>query len=268
MTFITITELLFVIGGIFIAYLFYSIIIKPYLLIRFYRKQGILMDFLPGPGIMYQSMQNVKKHGDFAHRWKEVTNMKEQQRVFGGNVANDIQLFLVDNDIIKDFIRKQDLYVKHPKFCAIFRELMAEGLVFSEKNVWKRHRKYDSMAFHYDFLTSVIPGVIKIVDEFLENAKKGDMSRFNAKEEFEAITGELVGRIFFGEKFSEYRINGKSLTRVLGDLLARVGVETFSPLTLIFGAKLMKLGLFKYYREMARDIKEFKAFCKGIIEIR
>jgi len=211
-------------------------------------------------------MQDVKEKGDFAYRWKEVANMDNQPKGFGGNVAIYTQLHLINGDLIKEFIRKQDLYIKHPKFFGILMELFKEGLAFTEGKVWKRHRKHASMAFHYDYLTMIIPDIIKIADEFLEKIKCKDLNKVNAKDEFEAITGELVGRIFFGEKFSEYNIDGRPLTIVLADILNRVGVETFNPLTSLFGSKLMRLGLFKRHRELTKDIKEFKAFCKKIVE--
>jgi cytochrome P450 len=92
----------------------------------------------------------------------------------------------------------------------------------SEGRVWKKSRKVVSLAFHWELLKSMIPEVVQVTLETFKNIiKEKRFSDFNAIEGFQVITGEVVGRIFFGEKFSQNFIDGKSPTTFLADLIIR-----------------------------------------------
>ena len=115
------------------------------------------------------------------------------------------------------------------------------------------------MAFHYDFLKQMIPEVVKIVDTLLTKLPiKGDSS-LNIMEAITAITGEVVGRLFFGEVFSEHSIQGKPITTFMAELMARVGSETTNPLFLMLGMKFIRAGFFEKHRKLLSDIAEMKA---------
>ena len=65
-----------------------------------------------------------------------------------------------------------------------------------------------------------------------------------------AITGEVVGRVFFGENLSDYKIQNRSMTSFLGDLIAKIGSEPFETLYLLFGKNIVKLGLIERHRKI------------------
>ena len=92
---------------------------------------------------------------------------------------------------------------------------MGNGLVFAEGSKWKKHRKILSSAFHYEFLKDIIPMLVNICDEFLDKLQNKDTKNIAIAEAFTEITGEIVGRVFFGEKFSEYNIRGIPITKYL-----------------------------------------------------
>jgi cytochrome P450 len=117
------------------------------------------------------------------------------------------------------------------------------------------------LAFHYEFLKGVTNDVVQIADELLSKLEN-NVTTISSMSEFKKITGEVIGRIFFGERLNDFSFKGQPLTLFLSDLIIRIGVIGFDPLYLMFGINFVKFGLTKKHRELFKDIKEFRKICE------
>lgn len=145
------------------------------------------------------------------------------------------------------------------------RTNFTSGLVFAEGKTWKKHRKVVSMAFHYNLLREMAPQIVKISQEFIAKMKEKDMNNINIMNEFQAMTGEIVGRLFFGEAFANYKLNGQSATDFLAKFVQDMGSTQITIGHILFGYKYIKLGLFKSHRELFKSRDIFFKFCRDII---
>ena len=80
------------------------------------------------------------------------------------------------------------------------------GLFCAEGKVWKQHRKFISNVFHFDFLASRIPMMVSTTQEFIGKIAKDRQSwkTIDLMKEIQIISGEIIGRIFFGESLNRY----------------------------------------------------------------
>src|SRR4051794_29864988 len=84
-------------------------------------------------------------------------------------------------------------------------------------------------------------------------------------QELQTITGDVIGRLFFGEKFDKYRIQGKSLNSYLAELAPRVGDEFRSPIYLLFGMKGVNAKVLPRHKMLIDDIEALNEFARAII---
>jgi cytochrome P450 len=254
--------------GLIAAFFLYRIILKPYYLISFYRRQGIHMLFVPIVGTFERDFKNAEVHGDFYYDWNQLARQTPRPKAFGKNIESEAQLLLIDPEAIRQFFINHDQYIKHPKLFALSKELGANGLVLAEGAIWRKHRKLISMSFHYEFLRSITPDVIDICEELLDKLKAKNLPTINVMEEFKNITGEVIGRIFFGERLAEKEFKGQKLTTFLANLVADAGLITFDSLYLMFGVPVVKMGLTAKHRKLMEDIRDFRSWSENLVRQR
>ena len=155
----------------------YSWVVKPYLMAQFYRKQGCIIEFFPVVGNLPSALKDVKKHGDLLYQWKALGKSETKFKIGGTNKGRAISLYLFDPALIKEFINKSEHYVKDTDFLVFYKELFRDGVAFAEGKTWKRHRRFSSMAFHYDLLKLMVPEAVKIIQERFDRLQASDMSR-------------------------------------------------------------------------------------------
>jgi cytochrome P450 len=114
----------------------------------------------------------------------------------------------------------------------------------------------------------MIPDAVKISEELLDKIKHKDLNSIAIMHEYQAITAEVIGRIFFGERFSEYTIDDIPATVFLANSLSKIGREMLSPSTVALGVKFAQLGILKRHREMLKYIKKSREFCQKIVTQR
>ena len=70
-------------------------------------------------------------------------------------------------ELMKEIISSDKIMIlpKEKNLAAVFFSLFKKGLVATEGNQWKHRRKLLSKVFTYDFITSQIPMMGKIIDE-------------------------------------------------------------------------------------------------------
>lgn len=200
----------------------------------------------------------IESKGDFYHGWKEIA---KEHKVFGFNYINEVNLVITDLTMLKDFSQKLECYTKQPLFINVYKLLTGEGLFTTEGNDWKRHRKFLSTAFNYNYIKETIPTVAYVVEEAFADLKKRGLKKINMLNEIQTITGEVVGRIFFGDEFKKYRIQGKPLTLFTGEVIGKIGGVTYDPLYQIFGDLVLKNPMIKKYKSLMDDIHELRSFC-------
>ena len=127
-------------------------------------------------------------------------------------MGNLVIVILCQPNLIKEFISAQDKYYEKAQLIkSLTNILMKDGLLLSEKAQWKRHRKIVSSVFHFEFLKQMIPMVIETTNELLDEVvKRSDLSSVPIMDEIQNITGEVVGRSFFGKSLQNKVTNSQS----------------------------------------------------------
>lgn len=114
------------------------------------------------------------------------------------------------------------------------------------------------MAFHFEFLKSMVPDLAKVALDMINRLKtRDDLSKIDSLQEFSRITGDEIGRIFFGEEFSKDTINGQDLTPFVCKITRRlIDMEFLTPYYFMFGIKFLESGIFYKHREHNKEVKE------------
>jgi len=103
----------------------------------------------------------------------------------------------------------------------------------------------------------------------LDELAKTNLTKVNILDELQKITGEMVGRIFFGQNLNKYKINGKLLTLYLADLMVRSTTGFRKNYFIIMAFMVgINLELFPSYREIMNEVREFRQVCIKIIQER
>ena len=255
-----ILPIIFVILALFI--LFVAIPLKS---IYWYKAKGYPTEFFPILGEIYEDSKCLQTKGDFLFRGKEFTKNFPNQKVQITNIGNKPLVSLNDPLYIKEFLLKPNLYQKAG--IDFLKPLVGGGgLVMSEGDTWKRHRKIISNSFHYESLKANISTIRNTTLEFFNKITPEECKYYSTISKIQEITGEIVGRIFFGENLSGFTLEGKSLTHVLATLVSDMDSLAFSPLSLILGEKALKYPVFKVYRDLNKRIATFRSFCFKIVE--
>jgi len=233
---------------------------------NFYRKQGINMTFIPFSGYYTRDLANVYKHGDFYYAWKEEVKKTPKPKALGGNFGTKAHLAILDPNLIKEYMMKHEVYIKEPSLLGMMKDLCGEGLVVSEGALWKRKRKLIAKSFHYEFLKESIPQIYACVDELLEDLKNRELKNVNIMKEFQGITGDITGRIFFGETFAKSKIKGLTYSNFFAKLAENVGVMILDTSFQLFGRLPGKLGLVKLHAETIQQIRDLREFSFTLVD--
>lgn len=252
--------------GVILPCLLYTFVVKPYISIQFYRKQGIPMFYAPVIGSFSHDLDNAREKGDYYHDWIQIAKREPRPKAMGKNVGSSPQLYLIDPEATRQFFQNHESYIKHPFLNALTKVLSKHGLVMAEGKVWRKHRKLMSVGFQFDMLKGVVPDVLKHSLELIEGFKNKNMNSMKIFDEFRDSAGEVIGRIFFEESLGQYTMQGIPMTLFLSNILARVTSEAYEPLYLMFGVNLAKAKIIPRQRKLINDIWEFRNWCKGIVQ--
>jgi len=223
--------------------------------------------FFPGIGFNRYMRQDLKTKGDILYSIKHYKENHPKKRFEVTNLGSSATILLRDSELIREFVNKPALYEKIHVFRTMSL-LTGNGLAFAEGDVWKAHRKIVSSCFHFEFLTSNISNIMGIINEFLDKIPPQGEKNFPVVTKMQEITGDVIGRLFFGEKLSSYTFQGKGLTLALADLATQLGLSAVSLGVMLFGPKLLKIPFISRYRKMMQDITDFRKLCFKIIQDR
>jgi len=252
-----------------IGYALYQFIIFPLWKMRFYKEQGIPTSFYPVYGLNQRGKLHEKQYKDGMAHYRQLAQSNPDTPAEAGNFGSRIAVILYDPKLIKEFYAKQSNYAKIKPSQAMKAIMGETGLLLAEGNTWKNHRKVISSRFHFEFLKENIPLIVSTTREFLGEVSKTSLNKVNILDEAQKITGEVVGRIFFGENLNKFKIRGQIMTLYLAELMARSSTSLRRDF-LIFLAFVTGVNL-EYvpsYREFLKEVKEFRQFCFNIIKER
>jgi len=193
---------------------------------------------------------------------------RETKKMRCTNFGSDTSIILYDTALIKEVYLNTDNYVKDPFTLEVFAPILGKGLLTSEGNQWKRQRKTLSSAFHFEFLKSTLPNVQATAHRNLSELKKGSLEKVNIMNELQRITGEVVGKVFFGEELNQYQFDGKPLTLALADLIVSLSKLLGDPLRIILGGGFIRKGILPRHRKIMNDVKKFRRICHEIVQNR
>ena len=169
----------------------------PYKRVQSYKGDGVTTYFFPILGFFHFLQQSQKSKQDMMGSFKEASKIQKQPKYFVVNSGRKIIIMLQDPKYIKEFLSKPNNYQKG-MVIDMLRCLIGNGLVSSEGDTWKRHRRIISASFNFDFLRSNMPVIQNTTKEFLNKVTPEECKDYSVISHIQDITGEIVGRIFFG----------------------------------------------------------------------
>lgn len=251
----------------FALYFLYFVVIKPKLRQQFFKGQGFRCSYFPFIGEAVVIFRGLKEQGDSEHYYKTQCEGKPQ-RVECWNDQSRASITLFDPALIKTFSLNPENYVKDTEFLEFYFSLFGRGLVTSEGAKWKTQRKLLSNVFNFDYLKLVLPTVKTTTYQALTDIKNSSLQNVNIMDVFQRITGEIVGKIFFGAQLNQHKLNGEPLTVALASLIADVGTLTLSPERMILGDWFVKKGILPKHRKLKKRIEDYRKIGSLIIEER
>jgi len=213
-------------------------------------------------------MKSFKTRDDIFGESKECSVKFPNQRVLITNFNTKILFVLRDTQYAKEFLANPHLYVKCGATDFIKPVTGYGGLAMLEGDQWKRHRKVIANSFHYESLRTNISDVQKTVKECFDKLTPQELKNYSSIDKLQEITGEIVGRVFFGEKLSDYTLGGKPLTMAMADLVANVMEASFTPVAMLFGKYAIEYPVFPRFRKLKKQIKSIRSVCFQIIKDR
>jgi len=251
--------------GLVILYVIVFVIILPYLKLRHYKKQGAVSIFFPGLGGIGKYFANAERKGDYYYFQKRIFNENPNARLLAFNLGGDINLSLLDTKLIKAFYSNQNLYVKQRGILGFVNDLLGNGLITSDGAIHKRHRKIISNVFHFELLRSFIPSIVRSTKNRFDIIEKEGLKNVKVMQEFQNITGEVVGEIFFGEDLNKYTFDGKPLTIALADLLADTTKAALTLSNFLLGPDILRHSPFPGHKRVLNNINRFRDICLKIV---
>ena len=175
--------------------------------LSYYEKQGaqIYFDPLLGQVSLFspKHKENQGKPTNCEHVKKLINNWKGAKVLAANNfVGTSSTLFLYDNDLIKEFLVKEDLFQKEPFTRVIINEL---GLFYQNGETFNRSKALFMKIFAYDGMDRFAPRICKIIkDSFAEfNEKhqitKDEFKRINLDQLYGPVLERIATLIIFGQ---------------------------------------------------------------------
>ena len=232
-----------------------------------YKSKGRPFYFFPAIGYLKLMIDDLKNKNDVLASSKYFGRYTPEQKILISNEKDKAVILLRDSEYIKEFCQRPHLYEK-AKIAQALLPLMGRGLLLAEGDEWKHHRKMISNSFHYQFLTSNVPRVQRITHEIFDNVKPEDCRDFSAILRTQDITGQVVGRLFFGEDLAKYTFEGKALTEALSVLIGELAMCGKTPFVILFGPKVISMQVLPKFKKLMDRITRFREICATIIADR
>jgi len=260
-------QILLLFSSLILAFIIFYIII-PFLKIKSYQAKGFNTFFYPILGEIKIWLNGFNNRGDTFAFIKEARQKYPEHKVQITNLNNKTLILLRDTQYAKDFFINPQNYKKDGITNFLKPLVGGGGLVMYEGEAWKKHRKIISNSFHYESLRSNISVVQNTTKEFFDKLTPEELQSYQVIPKIQDITGEVVGRIFFGEHLASYTLEGKPLTEVIAKLISDITVTALSPLSVMFGETMLKYPVLPVYWRLRQRIDRFREVCFQIVRDR
>jgi len=250
-----------------LAIVLYHFLLKPYFLIRFYKKQGATGKYLPGLNFPLSRSQDAYEHRDYMHYFKNTIKTDPKTKVFVTNQGSQCVLYLANSDLVKEFQKTQkENYTKTGYKVDLVRLFLGESILIGEGSRWKTQKKLLLNCFHSDKLRDATPIVSKVAYEMYEKISKRNLENLNLFKENDKISSETFGVFFFGERFLKHKFEGESLGVGLSLLLNLAFSELNSgSWDVLLRNFFMQPGFSPRHRHILKRIHAFRQICKTMI---
>ena len=253
---------------------FYKYFVKPYFLLRHYRKyKGGLCIYSPITGESREAKKNEIKYGDALYDVKRRLEKNPSLRFSATPLVDTVYFMIHDVDLIKKFLNKESLTtVKFGGLNGNMSDFMKNGLIFTEGEKWKRQRRLISQVFHFDYMNNSLPIIRATAKEWIDNnceCSSTSPSVVNVSKALKMYTSTVLWRIFFGEdKFTE----GQNAPEILDLIVKHIRAGRNVALSLwnfIIGPRFFRLSLRSADRQFWRERKTIeKIFYSKFDELR
>mgnify|MGYP000887854298 FL=1 len=268
---LTVSHVIVFIATVFLVFIAHRILVFPQLLLAQYRKHKHIKTLIRSriAPSMKSFFRDAETKGDFFYSAKQLIEEDPDCKAIVSVNGPLLSVQLTDPDLLKEFFKLQqqhpDLYEK--KFGGgLLKMFLKDGLFSAEGNIWKKHRKIDSQAFHFEFVRSQVNVIRKISKDFINKIDFND--KLSAIDFFQNITGEIVCRAFFGSGLSSQKYNGKSFCQIVAELTSDIVVEAMTPMHIMFNKYYVKYFPSKKVKDVLRRMEEFKQVCRNIVTER
>ena len=259
---VLLTTLIFMLTWIILKY------IRLWITLNSYKELGGKVSFDFPFGAPARWKRDALKKGDPFFWEKETIRKNPNTRFIATHLGPKPVIYLVDPPLIKDFLTNQMRY-KKSSIIDPLAIIGSQGLVFTNGELWKRHRRIISESFHFEFVSSQLPKIIAITNEILTlKSTENQGKNVIALEMAMMITARVVFEIFFGQHFLNTNIGGAAPITFMMKFVASIFQAIASPENLLFGANFIKKGILKRNREFLNEIASFSEYCKEAINMR
>lgn len=214
----------------------------------------------------FKNVKNARQKGDFYGIYKEALRKHPDSRFLVENFGPNTLLVLLDPLLIKELLRRPEIYQKDTESVKLILDLAHGSTPFSEGEDWKKGRRVLSTAFNFDFMKEMIPLIVSTAQEGIRSwIDKKELTNMHLFEKVANILGESTGRIFFGKTFNKYQHRGLSLSTLAIQLGYDLFNEAFALSSIIFGSNFPKTNIFPRHRRINGDIAAVRSICKKMI---
>jgi cytochrome P450 len=176
---------------------------------------------------------------------------------------------LINLDLIQAYFNTNSYsYNKFEPIIANLRRVVGSGIAFSEGNEWKKKRKVISNVFHFEFLHSLIPKMIKTLDEYFEEFDERTEKKVVLLDMFQDLLATFMIKFFFGTELKGQTLDGVAIPLFITKLMFDVNEQGFEPVALALGPKFLELGLRAKDRDINRRVKLFRDYALKTIDDR
>jgi cytochrome P450 len=248
--------------------LIFNFIILPLTRLQYYKKQGILTQFIPLLGFFALLKDGEKDHDDNLYHMKKNAQKNPNLEIEAYNIGNKAFLMLYSPRLFKSFLTSDENYQKYKRLqpITLFSKL---GFAALNGRIYKEHRKIVAKLFSYDHLSRKLPtmhaNALKVVDAIVktQNLKNVALQTFTLE-----FAADNFADVFFGGHTKNYFVDGKPILNFTIDLQGESGILTRTLPLILFGPGIVKFGLLKSHRDFNGRVKRLKAEVNRLIQDR
>ena len=146
------------------------------------------------------------------------------------------------------------------------KNLIGNGLIFSEGNEWKMKKKIMSNVFNHEFIKSKVGLIARISQDKIEEveatatAESGEV-KMDVSNLFQRIFGNVVVKSFFGD-IELSKLEGVEIFTYINEMFEGNSARALTPFAFLLGPNFYKYNIRAIDREVNNKNRMFHAFAK------